>query len=210
MCGRIAQTHTPDELSELLGVTSGLDQLDGIAPSYNVPPSAQLPGLIAENNVLEWSTFTWGLLPVWKKDGRAMINARSETVAQKPMFRRAFKHRRCVFPVTAYYEWLPQPGRPKQPYCIRPQAEEQLLLAGIYENGRCAILTRAAREDFAFIHDRMPVALPRDLVDLYLTAEQPSFVFEAAEDLALHAYPVTRLVGNPRFNDPSCLEPLSS
>ncbi len=213
MCGRIAQAHTPDELAELLGVSTGLDRLYDISPSYNVPPSSLLPALIPDaTGNPAWSSFTWGFLPAWKRDGRALINARSETVAAKPMFKGAFSHRRCVLPVTAYYEWRKQPGQPKQPYCIRSDNDHPLLLAGIHENETCAVLTRPARADLAYIHDRMPVLLPHDLLAAYLDAPDPSAaatVFHTAEQIPLLAYPVTRSMGNPTYNNPSCLEPLS-
>ena len=208
MCGRIAQAHTPDELSELLGVSRGLDRLEDISPSYNIPPSARLPGLVTGDEGTEWSSFQWGILPAWKRDGRAMFNARSETVGEKPMFRRSFQHRRCVVPVTAYYEWLPTRGG-KQPFCIRLKVDELLYLAGIHDHGACAILTRAALPAFAYIHDRMPVAMPRGLVDAYLEDRGAAIpVFDAAQSLPLQAYRVSKSVGNPRFNKPECLEPL--
>ena len=211
MCGRIAQAHTPEELAELLGISNGLDSLYGIGPSYNVPPTAQLPALASGANGPGWTSFKWGFLPKWKSDGRALINARSETVATKPMFSRAFLRRRCVLPVTAYYEWRRQPGEPKQPYCIRPEDNNPLLLAGIYENETCAVLTRTARADLAYIHNRMPVVLPQDMLVEYLYAPDPEAAatfFDAAEQFSLRAYPVTRSMGNPRFDDPACLLPL--
>ncbi len=210
MCGRIAQAYTPEELAELLGITAGLDSLPGIGRSYNVPPTSVLAALAGWPDPA-WTAFTWGFLPAWKTDGRAPINARSETVASKGMFHGAFARRRCVLPVTAYYEWQVQPGGgPKQPFCIRPAADEPLLLAGIYENDTCAILTRQARADLARIHDRMPVVLPRAALEYYLgagDAQEATGIFAAADALSFQAYPVTRRVGNPRFDDPACLLP---
>ena len=211
MCGRIAQVHTPDELSELLGIAGGLDDLAGMSRSYNVPPSAVLPAITVGKHGLHWESFAWGFLPAWIKRGRPMINARSETVAEKRMFRSAFRWRRCVLPATAWYEWLTMTGQQKkQPYCIRPQDDTELLfLAGIYENGTCAILTRAARPDLRFIHERMPVVMPRALLEFYLDTPVPEMVFGTADELSLKAYPVTTRVGSPKFNAPECLVPIA-
>ncbi len=202
MCGRIAQTHTPEELTELLGVTEGSSRLGGLEPSYNVPPSLELPALVSSEAGTAWECFVWGMAPSWK--GRPVINARSETVAEKPFFRRSFRERRCVVPVTAYYEWKAR----GEPWCIRPAGPKPLLLAGLYARGACVVLTRAAREDLAEIHHRMPVAMPHDLVEPWLEDERAApHVFEATLSLRLRAYRVARSVGSPRFNTPACLEP---
>ena len=139
-----------------------------------------------------------------------MINVRSETVREKRMFMRAIRHRRCIVVASAYYEWLPTPSG-KQPFCIRSARGLPLLMAGIYENGTCAIMTRAARGDLSYIHDRMPVLISRALLEPYLTDYRvlPEAI-AFAEALPLHAYKVTRQVGNPRFSGPECMEPLAA
>ncbi len=209
MCGRIAQIDTPDELAELMGITDGLESLDHVQTAYNVPPSSKLASLVAgAERGIKWVPLEWGMRPSWMKSKRAMINARCETVNQRPMFKRSFASRRCVIPATAYYEWLLGP-RGKQPYCIRTSSREPLLLAGLYAGGQCVILTRAARDDLAFIHDRMPVAMPREWISPYLQDLTAAFAsFTAADALDLVYYPVTRRVGSPRFNTPECLEPI--
>ncbi len=137
-----------------------------------------------------------------------MINARSETVRDKPLFKRAIRHRRCVIVSTAYYEWLPT-SNGKQPYCIRAVDHGPLLMAGIYENATCAIMTRAARSDLQHIHDRMPVLLPRVLVDHYIAEfAVTQAAIDAAELLPLCSYPVTHRVGSPRFSGPECMTPV--
>lgn len=203
MCGRIAQAHTPDELTELFGFTEGADNLREVRASYNLPPSQLMPALVPFSDSAAWRSFTWGIEPKWK--GRPVINARSETVAEKPFFRRSFQERRCVVPATAYYEWRVR----GEPWCIRPREEEPLLLAGIYSRDQCVVLTRAAHPDLAFIHDRMPVAMPREMLLPWLHDEGAApHVFAAALDLPLRAYRVSRGVGSPRFNSPACLEAL--
>ena len=211
MCGRIAQIEKPDELAELMGISDGLESLEHFRNGYNMPPSSIVASLVSsrEHNI-QWVPLKWGMLPSWMKRGREVINARCETVDQKPMFKHHFASRRCVIPVTAYYEWLPGQGG-KQPYCIRTASGEPLLLAGIHAGGECVILTRAARSDLAFIHDRMPVTLPRQLMPLYIHDLEAAFAsFAAADALDLRYYPVTRSMGSPRLNTVECLEPLNS
>ena len=211
MCGRIAQTETPEELAELLGVHTGLDQISDLRPSFNVPPSRMLPGLVtAPGGGLQWTALEWGMLPSWSKFKRPVINARCETAHAKPMFKHAFRSRRCVLPATAYYEWLSGPGG-KQPYCIRMTTRIPLLLAGLHQGGQCVIMTREARPDIAHIHDRMPVALDRSMVELWLDQyDAAQAVFREADNMDLEFYPVTRRMGHFKFNDPSCLAPLSA
>ena len=207
MCGRLAQTRTPDELAELLGVMVGLNAISVIHAAYNVPPTSILASLVATGKYrVQWVPLQWGMVSSRAKNRRPVINARSETVHKKPMFRYSFRSRRCVIPVTAYYEWL-SGATGKQPYCIRMASGEPLLLAGLYSGNQCVILTRAARDDIAYIHDRMPVAIPRMLIEQYLHEQNAAYAaFEAAESLHLQVYPVTPRVGNPRYNTPSCLE----
>ena len=208
MCGRIAQAHTVEELEELVGVHIGSDELHGVRMNFNVPPTSVLPTVVADEEGLRWKAFKWGFSPVWMRKGRPMINARSETVREKPMFKRAIRHRRCVVSASAYYEWQRTPDG-KQPYCIKMADDFPLLMAGIYENETCAILTRAAREEFEYIHDRMPVLLTRESLQAYVTSVEslPAVVSEA-EELPLHAFKVTKQVGHPRFNGSECMEAL--
>ena len=208
MCGRIAQAHTAEELQELLGVSAGADSMERLRVGYNVPPTSVLPTLVSEQGHLCWSALKWGFKPPWMRKGRGAINARSETVAVKPMFRHAMRRRRCVVVATAYYEWLPT-AHGKQPYCIRAEDSELLFMAGIYEAGTCAILTRDARDDLAHIHDRMPVLLPRSMVLHYADGtDDGESAFTAAELLPLYAFPVTKKVGNYRYGGRDCMEPL--
>ena len=201
MCGRIARAHTPEELALITGVEQGIAELDDIAPSYNVPPSALLPALEVNSGQCTWTRLTWGIDPPWK--GRAVINARSETLHAKRFFRGMH---RCVIPATAYYEWK----RRGQPWCIRPPDQRPLFLAGIQRRGECVILTRAAREDIAPIHDRMPVAMPIEMLSAWLEDDEAAvWVYEAALTLPLQSYRVAAAVGNVRYNSPECLEPIN-
>lgn len=210
MCGRIAQTQTPEELAELLGVQMGINTLADVTPSYNVAPSSEIIALCLSAYGDEmWTTLQWGMLPHWARFKRPVINARMETVGSKPMFRNSFLKRRCVIPVTAYYEWLSTPTG-KQPYCIRLENDVPLQLAGLYLDNQCVILTRPAQDDIAFIHHRMPVILGSEMIREYLSTME--FAIDAIElhsNTRLQTYPVNRRVGSPRYNSPDCLNPIT-
>ncbi len=210
MCGRIAQTNSPEELAELFGTQIGVDKLADITPSYNVAPSSKIIALsLSAYGDEMWTTLQWGMLPIWSRMKRPVINARMETVGGKPMFRDSFSKRRCVIPATAYYEWLSSPSG-KQPYCIRLENDVPLMLAGLYRDGQCVILTRPAREGIAFIHDRMPVVLNSEMIREYLSTLESAFnLIELDTDIKLRTYPVNRKVGNPRYNNPACLNPVT-
>ena len=209
MCGRIAQTQSPEELAELFGVQLGVDILADVTPSYNVAPSSEIITLCLSAYGEEmWTSLQWGMLPHWSKFKRPVINARMETVGSKPMFRNSFSKRRCVIPATAYYEWLSSPEG-KQPYCFRLENDVPLVLAGLYLDNQCVILTRPAQEDIAYIHNRMPVILDPEMIREYLSTLEFAFnVIESHSDTRLRTYPVNRRVGNPRYNSPDCLNPL--
>ncbi len=210
MCGRIAQTNSPEELAELFGTQLDIDKLTDITPSYNVAPSSEIIALCLSAYGDEmWTKLQWGMLPIWSRMKRPVINARMETVGSKPMFRDSFSNRRCVIPATAYYEWLSSPSG-KQPYCIRLENDVPLMLAGLYRDGQCVILTRPAREGIAFIHDRMPVILNFEMIREYLSTMESAFnLIELDTDIKLRTYPVNRKVGNPRYNNPACLNPVT-
>jgi putative SOS response-associated peptidase YedK len=180
---------------------------------------------------------TWGLVPFWAKDpsvGSRMINARMETVAEKPAYRRAFEKRRAILPADGYFEWYPteertSAGKPrKQPYFIRPTDGGVLAMAGLYEIWRdpdradddperfrwtCTVLTTSAEDSLGHIHDRMPLMLSPDRYDAWLDPrghdkDDLLRLLEPAAPGRLEAYPVAPLVSNVRNNGPELLEPL--
>lgn len=209
------------------------------APSYNIAPTTQaavvLDSVKTEPPTRRLESARWGLVPGWAKDpgiGVHAFNARAEELEDKPMFRGAFQNRRAVIPATGYYEWVTTPEG-KQPYFIRPTADEPLFFAGLYEWWRdpakaeddptkwmlsFAILTRSATGRLAEIHDRMPVFVDADYADAWLdpTTEYPRDILDAAIDAAaesaeaMDAYRVGAAVGNVRNNDASLILPLAS
>lgn len=187
MCGRYNLRATPRELAEFFA----LFREPGWSPRDNIAPTQQIGAVrrLTVEGPREWTTLRWGLIPSWSKDATAaarMINARSETVAEKPSFRVPFRKRRCLIPASGYYEWSPQEapaagqGRKaaaKQPYLITVKERPVIAFAGLWErwnnpNGEtwetATILTTEASSSLASLHDRMPVILAPEDFDLWL------------------------------------------
>jgi putative SOS response-associated peptidase YedK len=223
MCGRVTQT---------LPNYPGLVQVDldeapapDWRPRYNIAPTQPLLSVLLADGQRRARWLRWGLIPSWAKDPAAIshtINARAETVAEKPMYRSAFRARRCLLLVDGFYEWhAAQGAKAKQPYAIRARDGGGFALAGLWERWHrdgaepitsCTIVTTTANATMAPIHDRMPVILdPRDF-DAWLDPETPAADLRAllrpAPDDRLRAYPVSVWVNSPAHDDPRCLEPL--
>jgi putative SOS response-associated peptidase YedK len=166
MCGRFVITSAPAALRQLFGY---LEQ-PNFPPRYNVAPTQPIPVVLVENGARHFKLMRWGLLPGWVKDARGftlLINARSETVLEKPAFKKAIRRRRGLVPADGYYEWKAIDGR-KQPYFIHRADGSPLGFAAVFEtwvgpNGEeldtAAIVTAAASEDLATLHDRVPVTI---------------------------------------------------
>ena len=225
MCGRYVSTTTPAQLADYFSV----DELvaEDVTPNYNVAPTQTVLTVVerADHRLLE--TCRWGLVPSWAKDpsvGNKMINARAETVATKPAYRRALAKRRCIVPADGFFEWKRAPdGKQRQPYFIHSADGRPLAFAGLWEwwpdptrpEGEglrsCAIVTTEANALVAPIHDRMPVVLPREAWDAWLDPDADDV--EALSRLlvpiipeGMEAYPVPPRVNSPRNNGPENLE----
>jgi putative SOS response-associated peptidase YedK len=172
----------------------------------------------------EQQTMRWGFQPVWRgadQKGPAPINARAETLLERPLFRSSLPRRRCLIPADGFYEWQPRPGsRTKQPYYIRLRDGSLFAFAGLYTDGpsgiedaSCTIITTAANDLMAPIHDRMPVILPREAEAAWL---DPAFrdtgallqLLRPYPSEALEAYPVATLVSSVRNDGPELIAPL--
>ena len=200
MCGRIAQVDATQDLAEKFEVQGSID----VAPSYNIAPGSRIISFRMNDGYKKvWDPFIWGIQPSWMKGKRSVINARIETVTQKLLFKDAFSERRNVIPVAAYYEWH---SETKQPYCIRRKDGSPLLLAGLYTEDACVIMTRSAQRDIEWMHHRMPVILCKEDAFLYLSEAGISY----EDDTPLDVYAVTRRVGNPIFDQPACFEPINN
>ena len=191
--------------------------------SFNVAPSMDIPVVrLDREGHREVILMRWGLIPYWAKDeriGHRMINARAETAPTKPAFRMPFRRQRCLIPAQGFYEWR-KTAQGKTPYYIRLRDGSTMAFAGLWDGWKspdggglrsCTIITTAANEFVAPLHDRMPVIVPRDSFHTWLTGDA-----EAAQQLLLpygaselEAYPVSRFVNKPENDDPRCIEPVA-
>ena len=188
------------------------------ASSFNIAPSQNITVVIntGENN--EAVLMRWGLIPSWVKSldnwKNNLINARVETIEEKPSFRNGFKKRPCLIPVSGFYEWTKQ----KQPYYF--QADNPIFaLAGIWERWTnpetdeqllsCTILTTEAKGNITDIHHRMPVIIPSEYYDLWLeNVEGRKELLESLSETQLQMYPVSKTVNSPKNDSPDCIEPI--
>ncbi len=250
MCGRYASSRKPEDLVEEFEIRT--DKVDeALAPDYNVAPTKQVYAVMErapsdskgrddsdpEPPERQLRVLTWGLVPSWAKDpkiGNRMINARMETVAEKPAYKRAFASRRCLLPADGYFEWYPtqqtgKSGKPlKQPFFIRPQDGGVLAMAGLYEIWRdpdraeddpdrfrwtCTVLTTAAEDSVGHIHDRMPLMVERERWGAWLDPgvsgrDDLLALLVPAAPGRLEAFPVSTDVNNVRNNSSALVEPI--
>ncbi len=218
MCGRYALVVAGD--GSLQRRFSLEELLDDPAPRFNVAPTQTLPVVVRHSpNHLEM--MRWGLIPSWAKDpsvGNRMINARAETVAEKPAFRRPFRSRRCLVPASGFFEWKRE-GTGKQPYFVHLTDEPLFAFAGLYdiwhdpqgqEVRSYTILTTDANDLMAPIHNRMPVILAREDEDDWLDPDisEPERLLPLLRPYparAMEAYPVSRAVNSPMHDAPDVL-----
>ncbi|MDA8417177.1 MAG: SOS response-associated peptidase [Betaproteobacteria bacterium] len=219
MCGRFTSLLSP----ELLAIIFEIFPPPATEPRYNIAPT-QTTGVVrsdGEHNQL--ITMKWGLIPSWAKDtkiGTSLINARSETVAEKPSFRHAIKKNRCIIPATGFFEWLPC-GNNKQPFYIHMSDDGVMALAGIWEHWQSpdnensietfSILTTTSNELIAPLHERMPVILRKVDYDLWLnnTMQDPTelqHLYQPIPSEQLDMYPVSERMNSPRFTGADCIE----
>lgn len=189
---------------------------------FNIAPTQAITAVRTTDGHRQLCQLRWGLVPSWADDlaiGNRMINARAETVATKPGYRQAFKSRRCLVVADGFYEWQ-KAGRRKQPYYIRLKDERPFGFAGVWERWSkggepvesCAIITTDANELVHSIHDRMPVIVPPEAYDLWLSPETTEI--ELLQSLLrpypageMAAYPVGTQVNSPAYNQPDCIRP---
>lgn len=225
MCGRYA-FYEHQELSErLTNVSLDMAFFEHFNPTWNAAPSQDLPVIVEDDEIAAVRAMSWGLIPRWTKPGErpkvAPINARSETLAEKPMFRSLVKSRRCVVPANGFYEWK-RTADGKQPFLIEPTSGQLLLFAGLYDvapgsdgepRESFTIVTTSANGTMEQIHDRMPVMLSDDDVELWLdpdldTIEPLQHLLVPADDDAIAMRPVGKQVNNARINHPGLIDPL--
>jgi putative SOS response-associated peptidase YedK len=199
--------------------------MPALSPRYNIAPTQSVPALrVADEGSRALVMLHWGLVPRWasvRAIGNRMINARSETLAEKPAFRDAFRRRRCLVLADGWYEWQAAPGG-KQPWFVRLRDPRPIAFAGLWERWRdpaggellesCTIVTTGASESIRKIHDRMPAVLPEQSWDrwmdpAYSDTEVLSKTLGPYDAKALRAWQVSRLVNTPRNEGPKLIEP---
>jgi len=222
MCGRFSLTTPVEAMRQLFGFS----QLPNLAPRYNIAPTQDVAVVRAgDEGGRDLSMLRWGLIPSWAKDkdfGAKTINARAETVAEKPSFRSAYKKRRCLIPADGYYEWVKAEGG-KQPYRFCREDGEAFGLAGLWESWTnpedgeviltCSIVVREAGSFTETWHHRMPVIVRPDSYGVWLGEGDPDtddiagVMAEPNED-GLIAFPISKRVNNVRYDDAECIEPV--
>ena len=221
MCGRFTLSQTAEALAQTFHV-----QIPDFEPQYNIAPTQMVLAVLynPETKKRTLKQLRWGLIPSWAKDpgmGAKLINARAETVAEKPAFRSAIKQRRCLIVADGFYEWQQQAGK-KQPFYFRLQNGQAFGFAGLWEHWKssetqissCTILTTWSNELLQPIHDRMPVILKQQDYDLWLdpqvqTPEPLQQLLHPYPTEAMTAYPVSTIVNSPKHNTPECIMPIS-
>ena len=222
MCGRISTDELiPDDLKELfhLANTSPFQQ------RYNIAPTSQIHAIREHNNNRTLDALRWGLIPHWAKDKTIKVsafNARLETLTKKPFFREPIKHKRCIIPVSGFYEWQ-KLGEKKQPYYIYRADKKPLAFAGLWDKWAdlttgeviesCTIVTLPATHQMARIHERMPAVLETDFFATWL---DPGFketqllqdVLCAPREDVLEMFPVSSFVGNAAHDGEECVQRL--
>lgn len=220
MCGRYNLITDAEALIDFFKIEQTLLDASELKPRYNIAPSQDVPMVRDTGDGRELSLARWGLVPHWSKEEKpkySTINARAETVAEKPTYREAFKRKRCLIPTTGFYEWVPEGGQ-KIPHHIRLAEGGLFAFAGLWDHwdkegegfDSCSIIVTSANQTMQPIHDRMPVILNASQCNTWLnTLHYNRAQLEALlvpYSGSLEAYPVSRYVNSPRHDDPQCVE----
>lgn len=223
MCGRFALATSPKELEKYFG----LPGFEMVRPRYNIAPSQPVITVrINHHGEKETTHLQWGLIPSWNKNlekAKPLINARGETIHEKPSFRSAFKRRRCIVPASGFYEWEVISGG-KQPYYFHLKESETMAIAGIWEYysdstgtelETLALITTSANQLLAGMHDRMPVILsPEDFDDWLEAPEEDALnmrgLIRPYPAERMRGYPVDKTVNNPVNDSEECIRPQGS
>lgn len=224
MCGRFTLSNS----GEAIASAFDLNALPDLEPRYNIAPTQPAPAIVAtsEHPERQFELLYWGLIPSWAKDykiGARLINARAETVTEKPSFRTAFKRRRCLVVTDGFYEWK-RLDKEKQPFYFQVEHHRPFAFAGLWEHWQssegdtidsCTILTTEANDLMRSIHDRMPVILDPQDYDLWLdpSVQKPDLLqplLRPYSSEAMSSYPVNPRVNSAKYDDPSCIQPLET
>lgn len=234
MCGRFTLKTPASQLLQQLPLSIDFDSLGDLPPRYNIAPTQSIFAFAAADRDVTALSMRWGLVPFWADDlaiGNRMINARSETVSEKPSFRRPFANQRCLIPADGYFEWQTSQADPKsskQPFWIHLPEEKPFVFAGLWDLNTkatdqkvlsCTILTTEAAPEISHLHDRMPVLIPAEAFDIWLHSKdmkevetlirQPQYT----ESFGPHLWryrAVSTQINNPRHDAPSNIDAIPS
>lgn len=219
MCGRFTLTA---ELSELQRAFPWTEFPAEIVPRYNIAPS-QPVAVITNHNPKQVDFFQWGLIPHWAKApqiGHRVINARAETLTQKPAFRAPYRYRRCLILADGFFEWQKE-GKTKRPFLFRFKSQTPFAMAGLWDRWQspdgseilsCTIITTEANDLVKSIHERMPVILPFNDLQYWLEASEAELarlnsLLQPYPATELEAFAVSPIVNNPHQDRPECIQP---
>jgi putative SOS response-associated peptidase YedK len=222
MCGRYMVLSSPEAIRRLFGYP----EQPNFPPRYNVAPTQPVPIVRTVEGKRQFALVRWGLIPPWVEDPRKftlLINARGESVNDRPAFRYAMRRRRCLIPADGFYTWKEEGGR-KRPYCVRPQNGGPIAFAGLREtwigpNGEemetAIIITTTAKGEPARLHERMPVIVPPEAFELWLNCSDvdpmtATALFVPAPEGLLEAYEISPAVNHTANDGPSLIEPVAS
>ena len=222
MCGRFTLTSSQEQISTVLG---DLIFNDPVVARYNIAPTQDVPAVLNHDPTRLVHVY-WGLVPFWAKDrsiGQRLINARAETLAKKPAFKKSLESRRCLVPADGFFEWKRTPGaRYKTPVYFQADQGQPFAFAGLWATWRdpktgdvltsCTIITTAPNELVASVHNRMPVILRRSLHDTWLsrdvlTDDELGACATPYPAARMRCYEVSRRVNDTRHDDPACIAP---
>jgi putative SOS response-associated peptidase YedK len=222
MCGRYAITSAPEAIRRLFGY----DEQPNFPPRYNVAPTQPVPIVRMIEGRRQFALVRWGLIPAWLKDPRGfslLINARGESLEEKPAFRAALRYRRCLFPADGFYDWRRE-GERARPYYVRRKAGGAMAFAGLWENWMgpngeemetAAIVTTRANRMLATVHPRMPAIVPPEAFDLWLDSRSvdvttaAALIAPAPEDM-LEKHEVSPAVNSAANDTPGLIEPVTA
>jgi putative SOS response-associated peptidase YedK len=222
MCGRYLIISSPEAMRRLFGYP----EQPNFPPRYNVAPTQPVPIVRLAEGKRQFALVRWGLIPPWVKDPRAfslLVNARAESVNDKPAFRNAMRRRRCLVPADGFYAWKEDGGR-KQPYCVRPRHGGPIAFAGLWEtwmgpNGEemetAIIVTTAAKGELARLHERVPVIVPPAAFHLWLNCSEvdattaAGALFVPPPEGLLEAYEISPAVNRTENDGPNLIAPVA-
>jgi putative SOS response-associated peptidase YedK len=224
MCGRFTLFANYNEIIERFDIQAAISE-ELYHPNYNIAPSHSVLSVINDSQKNRLGYLRWGLIPSWAKDekiGFKLINARSETLLEKPSFGDAFKKRRCLIIADSFYEWKRNDDQTKKPMRIKLKSSHLFAMAGLWERWKspegkviytCTVITTSGNEVMKDIHERMPVILKPEDEKIWLNREITDFdplhpLLKPYPSDMMEAYEVSHLVNSPKNNSPNLLQPL--